>query len=604
MGRILLPSASSASSASSALPKMLPSYTPSTATASTPPAASRKPRHVTDFTVKIPGSTARPNNSDTTSTSRWRSPEFMLYGAVFVLVVPWMVYWPMRLSSASHPNYPAYSHRLSDGWLFGRKVDNSDAQYRSFRSNLLALLALASTYLLTSAVQSRASPSPHHRAIFITIFAALMLIILHGISALKIFAILYGNFVLARWPKPPAVAKVWPALVIGGNMILLFLNERYDGYKLGQLHAIFDSLDAMGGILPRWHVSFNITMLRIVSFACDYHWREPVTTVETPSDYRNRVTRSLTEEDYSLINFLAYCLYPPLYIAGPIITFNDFVWQLKRPLEITWKEKLSYAIRFVFCLLTMESVLHTMHVVAIKDTSAWAGDGPADLSMIGFWNLVVVWLKLLIPWRFFRMWALLDGLDPPENMVRCVANNYSTLGFWRSWHRSYNLWIVRYIYIPVGGAKRVVLATTLVFTFVALWHDLSFKLLAWGWLISLFILPELVARRLLPFDKVRPAITLRSRFGATLMRKQYGHESWYRHVAAAGGVINILFMMSANLVGFVLGLDGMKHLVRELAQTPQGWVFTLFSCSCLFVAVQVMFEYREEERRRGIDRRC
>jgi hypothetical protein len=42
----------------------------------------------------------------------------------------------------------------------------------------------------------------------------------------------------------------------------------------------------------------------------------------------------------------------------------------------------------------MESVLHTMYVVAIKDTSAWAGDGPADLSMIGFWNLVVVWLKV------------------------------------------------------------------------------------------------------------------------------------------------------------------------------------------------------------------
>jgi D-alanyl-lipoteichoic acid acyltransferase DltB (MBOAT superfamily) len=49
---------------------------------------------------------------------------------------------------------------------------------------------------------------------------------------------------------------------------------------------------------------------------------------QAPSDYRNRVTRSLTEEDYSLVNFLAYCLYPPLYIAGPIITFNDFVWQV------------------------------------------------------------------------------------------------------------------------------------------------------------------------------------------------------------------------------------------------------------------------------------
>jgi hypothetical protein len=52
-------------------------------------------------------------------------------------------------------------------------------------------------------------------------------------------------------------------------------------------------------------------------------------------------------------------------------------------------------------------------------------------------------LQLLIPWRFFRLWALMDGIDPPENMVRCMANNYSTLGFWRSWHRSYNLWIIR-----------------------------------------------------------------------------------------------------------------------------------------------------------------
>lgn len=63
-------------------------------------------------------------------------------------------------------------------------------------------------------------------------------------------------------------------------------------------------------------------------------------------------------------------------------------------------------------------------------------------------------------------------------------------------------------------------------------------------------------------------------------------------------------MMTANLVGFVLGLDGIKHLVHELITTWSGRIFTLFAGGCLFVAVQVMFEYREEERRRGIDRRC
>jgi hypothetical protein len=54
----------------------------------------------------------------------------------------------------------------------------------------------------------------------------------------------------------------------------------------------------------------------------------------------------------------------------------------------------------------MESVLHTMYVVAIKDTGAWQGDSAADLSIIGFWNLVVVWLKVgnpshvQLPWYF------------------------------------------------------------------------------------------------------------------------------------------------------------------------------------------------------------
>lgn len=33
-------------------------------------------------------------------------------------------------------------------------------------------------------------------------------------------------------------------------------------------------------------------------------------------------------EMYTFTNYLAYILYPPLYIAGPIITFNDFMWQV------------------------------------------------------------------------------------------------------------------------------------------------------------------------------------------------------------------------------------------------------------------------------------
>lgn len=289
---------------------------------------------------------------------------------------------------------------------------------------------------------------------------------------------------------------------------------------------------------------------------------------------RARATHSHRLSQYTYGNFLLYLFYPPLFIAGPIMTFNDWLHQLHRPPRISLGVQVRYILRFFVCFLMMEFLLHFMYVSAIKDARAWYGDTPMQLSMIGFWNLIVVWLKLLIPWRFFRMWALLDRVDPPENMVRCMANNYSTLGFWRSWHRSYNQWVVRYIYIPVGGnhhgAFASILATLLVFTFVALWHDLSLTLLTWAWLVTLFVIPEVVATSLLP-------------------SKKYGHHPWFRHLAALGAVFNVLMMMTANLVGFVIGADGIKYLWNQILGSPSGWLFMAGTIAGLFIGIQVMY---------------
>ena len=69
-----------------------------------------------------------------------------------------------------------------------------------------------------------------------------MILILHGISATKILAILSIHYVASTSSKPRLLSAVWPFMLFAGNMGVLFLNERYDGYKLGELHAIFDSL--------------------------------------------------------------------------------------------------------------------------------------------------------------------------------------------------------------------------------------------------------------------------------------------------------------------------------------------------------------------------
>jgi D-alanyl-lipoteichoic acid acyltransferase DltB (MBOAT superfamily) len=212
----------------------------------------------------------------------------------------------------------------------------------------------------------------------------------------------------------------------------------------------------------------------------------------------------------------------------------------------------------------MEFMLHYIYVVAIsKAQPAWEVYTPFQLSMLGYFNLHIIWLKLLLPWRFFRFWSLLDGIDPPENMVRCMSNNYSAMAFWRGWHRSLNRWIVRYLYIPLGGsgdpktkgkwAKIRFIANFLaVFTFVALWHDINMRLLAWGWLITLFVLPEVLAEMAFP------------------MRKWQNSRNVYRWICGVGAVFNILMMMAANLVGFVVGLDGLKGLVGGIVGSYSG----------------------------------
>jgi D-alanyl-lipoteichoic acid acyltransferase DltB (MBOAT superfamily) len=56
-----------------------------------------------------------------------------------------------------------------------------------------------------------------------------------------------------------------------------------------------------------------------------------------------------------------------------------------------------------------------------------------------------MWLKFLIIWRFFRLFSLMDGVSAPENMERCMSNNQTFSGFWRSWHASFNIFNIRFV---------------------------------------------------------------------------------------------------------------------------------------------------------------
>ena len=49
---------------------------------------------------------------------------------------------------------------------------------------------------------------------------------------------------------------------------------------------------------------------------------------------QERAALCLPASSYGMASYLAYVLYPPLYVAGPVLTFNGFASQLKRPRPI------------------------------------------------------------------------------------------------------------------------------------------------------------------------------------------------------------------------------------------------------------------------------
>ncbi|KAK9450771.1 MBOAT, membrane-bound O-acyltransferase family-domain-containing protein [Limtongia smithiae] len=519
--------------------------------------------------------------------SRWRTPEFIFYIIVHMVIVPQMIFAAVSASNEHSLNYEMYAHKLQQGWILGRKVDNSDMQYAGFRNNLPILTGTVFLHYTLRRVANRFSIP---RTTFDLVFACIFLTALHGFSVIKILVIYSISFLLA---VKVTNRRLGLSLTWLYSILILFLNEWYEGYRYGNIHPILGVLDGYCGLLPRWDVTFNFSILRMISFNFDYY--ESVAS-NTDIEKKQRDEKEITERDridigpptaeYNFKNYLAYLLYTPLYIAGPILTFNDFMYQSKRPLpSVSLRRTLLYGLRTLICIFVMELILHYMYVVALTNAHAWEGLSSIQITMAAFFNLKTIWLKLLIPWRFFRFWSLLDKIDPPENMLRCMSNNYSASGFWRAWHRSFHRWTVRYIYVPLGGAKHPIQNMLLVFTFVAFWHDIQLRLLAWGWLITLFVIPEVVAKLVFP-------------------AKKWASRPIYRYMCAFGGVMNIYMLMIANLVGFAIGLDGMWDMIRDIFSSWMGVVYLIYATLILSVGVQVMFEVRAGEERAGINIRC
>ncbi|EGC31081.1 hypothetical protein DICPUDRAFT_157122 [Dictyostelium purpureum] len=522
---------------------------------------------------------------DPPTPPRWFSYEFIFY--YIIIVIGYYLVFNMFLNRSNEYNSGLKENSgIVDGWFLDRKQDLSDTQYRIYRSNFPLLSIGLTIFVLLSTLIRKSLPESltNIRILFYDIISIGFLIYVHGSSSIIVLIIALINFGISRLFDR---SKLLPAVTWIFNLIILWTSYIYEGYHFSTLSPIIGEwgawLDQHNGFLS-WETYFKVSMLRFISYNNDYYWmrtKRPVPETKGRNAYFIAQERHGPLDHYSLSHFIAYIFYIPLYIAGPIVTFNAFVAQVYNPQKThSFSDIVKASIKILLVFLSLEIFLHYCYYHSFDKSDVWMSFRGAEVALTGYLVLNFMYVKFLIIWRIFRLFALFDGIDTPENMNRCVNNNYTFTGFWRSWHGSFNKWTIRYLYIPLGGKKTQIMSIWVIFFFIGLWHDLWWSWIAWALLNCVFFSIEIA----IMFYFYHPK-------RLSLRRKWY-----WRFMVAAAGTFNIFLLMVANLA-ILHGFENSIIFIKNAFFSEGGFVAFIFAYGWLWCGIMMMMEIRESEKR-------
>lgn len=523
---------------------------------------------------------------------------YMLYGFTFI-------YSTVYSLSVKHTRRYLKTRWLKPPILFPsyfHGIDFADVQWRGLVEAIVPLATTFAVFVMVSRYLRRISPQYH--SFFIVCFGVGLCTVFHGFGVFWMLLLQILNYYLiASLPRFTSF-RVFMFIMWTTHISVLLLNDRFaDGGKpFAWLSSLLPDIlpswakGASGAGFISWTTTFNMSTLRMIAFNTDYAEalvgpQQHEAVVEKHSKcvdclrsgsqcyrFRTELSRSLGE--YNLMNYLASLLYAPLYLTGPMMSFNAFVsYGASEQRTVTSVELKRYSLRVVALGLFILVYSHPFHVISlIRTTGLFVKFTLAEKCCVMYLTLGFLWLKFNVIWKTFRLIALFDGFDPPEDMQRCYSNTTTVTEFWRDWHASFNQWIVRYMYVPMGGSKNKLLAVFPIFTFIALWHDIKLQLGFWAGLMAFGFLAENLV------------FSARARFLPGLAKKSY-----YRYFQCAGSTITLTTLIVANLYGFGIGLHS-GHGFIDVVSNHENLAF--FALVMSYFGCGLHFNYIEREVRK------
>ena len=181
---------------------------------------------------------------------------------------------------------------------------------------------------------------------------------------------------------------------------------------------------------------------------------------------------------------LAYVLFFPHLIAGPILRPHELIPQLERSRSATLRRiavpVAIFTVGLVKKLVFADQFGEIVDQVFNPGNSA-PGALDALLAIYGF--SVQIYCDFSGYTDMAIALALLLGVRLPNNFLRPYTAE-SLVVFWRRWHITLSFWLRDYLYIPLGGSRggRVMEIRNILITMVlgGLWHGANWTFVIWG----------------------------------------------------------------------------------------------------------------------------
>jgi len=269
----------------------------------------------------------------------------------------------------------------------------------------------------------------------------------------------------------------------------------------------------------RWRVALvivcNLAVLGVLKYAnfliaslndlCGLHW--PPLPVHLPPgisfftfqaiSYIVDVARHDVVAERSPTRYSLYATLFPHLVAGPIVRYRDLSTQLGDR-RISFDDFADGVQRFICGLGKKVLLADTLRVVADDVFGLSVLDRTTSAAWLG---LLAFSLQIYFDFSGYSDMAIglgrMFGFRFAENFRYPYASR-SLTDFWRRWHITLSSWMRDYVYIPLGGNRRLGLRNLFItFALCGLWHGAAWTFVIWGvWHGAMLAVERLTGRPL------------------------------------------------------------------------------------------------------------